>query len=160
MTMHSRETGTMDRVRRGWLWALACACIALVPRAHAQELMLAASMDDLVDQSEWIAIAELASATPRMNARGNLIVTDYAFRLEQRLLGAPPALDFVLSQGGGTLGGITDRISDAADLSVGHRYLLFVRPDHHEIFPPFVGGAQGVWDLGADGTATSLGLAH
>ncbi|HEU4663803.1 MAG TPA: hypothetical protein VFS55_07220 [Dokdonella sp.] len=160
MAIVSRNGGTGDRTARAWLRALVIACAALAPCAHAQELMLAAGMDDLVEQAEWIVVADLVAATPRMNARGNLIVTDYAFRLEQSVLGAPPALEFVLSQGGGTLGGFTDHISDVADLGVGHRYLLFVRPDRHDVFPPFVGGAQGVYELGGDGTAISLGLAR
>jgi|GEM_PF-1349575 len=126
----------------------------------AQELMAPASTGDLVEQAEWIGVADLVAAVPRMNARGNLIVTDYSFHQQQTLLGAAPSLDFVLSQGGGTLGGITDHISDAADLVVGKRYLIFVRPHRGEVFPPFVGGAQGAFELTSDGVAASLGIAH
>ena len=125
--------------------------------ASAQELMLKATLPDLVAESQWISVADLVDAQARRNARGNLIVTDYRFRAVQTLLGSPPDSEFVLTQGGGTLAGETQQISDTPDLVVGKRYLLFVRPDRGEMFPPFVGGAQGVFLLSANGTAMSLG---
>jgi len=127
---------------------------------QAQELMASVSTADLVEQAEWVGVADLVAAVPRMNARGNLVVTDFSFRQQQTLLGTPPAVTFTLSQGGGTLGGITDHISDAADLEVGKRYLIFVRPHRGEVFPPFVGGAQGAFEMSTDGRAVSLGIAH
>ena len=141
------------------LWTLAVMLLldfAGVSRAPAQELMLSKTTSDLVAESEWIAVADLVGAQPRRNARGNLIVTDYRFRTEQTLEGAPGA-EFTLTQGGGTVGGETNTISDAAELETGRRYLVFVRPDRGEIFPPFVGGAQGVYVLSDDGKAMSLG---
>ena len=103
-----------------------CSVAALGNAAYAQELMTAKSLPDLVAEAEWIGVADLVDAHPRMNARGNLIVTDYHFRQQTSLLGAPPSLDFVLTQGGGTLAGVTDHLSDTADLQTGHAYVIFV----------------------------------
>ena len=147
------------RRRHRVLWTLAVALLldfAGASRAPAQELMLPKTMSDLVAESEWIAVADLVDAQPRRNARGNIVVTNYRFRTQQTLEGAPGA-EFTLTQGGGTVAGETDSISDAAELETGHRYLVFVRPDRGEIFPPFVGGAQGVYLLSDDGKAMSLG---
>lgn len=124
--------------------------------AHASDVVLARGVQDLVAQAESVAIADLVGAQARRNSRGNLIVTDYRYRTVQSILGVA-APEFVLTQGGGTLAGETHAISDAPALRVGERYLVFVRPGRGEMFPPFVGGAQGVYRLAPDGSATALG---
>jgi hypothetical protein len=140
------------------MWMLNAALASgLCGVATAQELMLPKTLPDLVAESDWITVADLVGAQPRRNARGNLIVTDYRFRVAQTLEGMPPGSEFVVTQGGGTLAGETHAISDTADLEVGQRYLVFVRPGRGEMFAPFVGGAQGVYLLSNDGKAMSLG---
>ncbi len=133
--------------------ALAC---AISGAAHAQELVVAKTLPDLVAESEWIAIADLVGAQARRNTRGNLIVTDYRFRMVQTFEGVPDR-EVVLTQGGGTLAGETHHVSDSAELEVGARYLVFVRPGRDEVFSPFVGGAQGAFLLIGDASAMSLG---
>jgi hypothetical protein len=149
------------RAQKGWLVRLALAALIIVlgagSRLHAQELMPKASLEDMVAEAEWVVVADLVAQQPRRNARGNLIVTDYRFHAVDVLLGVPDG-DFVLTQGGGTLAGETQAITDAPRFDVGHRYLLFVRPARGELFPPFVGGAQGVYRLDADGSAVSVGV--
>jgi hypothetical protein len=124
--------------------------------ALAQELTVAKTLPDLVAESDWIAIADLVGAEPRRNARGNLIVTDFRLRIVQTIEGMPDR-EVVLTQGGGTLAGETQHISDSAELAVGQRYLVFVRPDRDGVFSPFVGGAQGAFLLIGDADAMSLG---
>lgn len=131
--------------------------LSLLGVGVAYGLTLTKQLPDLVAESEWIVEADLVSAQARWNSRGNLIVTDYRFHAVRMLSGMPPGSDFVLSQGGGTLGDITDEISDTPQLGTGNRYLLFVRPDRGEVFSPFVGGAQGVYLVRPDGTLSSLG---
>ena len=64
---------------------------------------------DLVRLADAIITAKLLSAQPRWNSRGNLIVTDYRFRIEQTELdGGLGSFEFVVTQGGGTIDGITD----------------------------------------------------
>jgi hypothetical protein len=161
MKQHERTARTASAARplRGRVAAIALgvalACGSIEP-ASAQELMVPASLSDLVAQSDFIAIADLVSAQARRNARGNLIVTDYRFRISETLEGAAPGAEFVLTQGGGTLAGETHELSDSAPLDVGQRYLLFVRPGRGEVFSPFVGGAQGVYLLSQAG-AMQLG---
>jgi len=125
--------------------------------APAQEFAPVKTLPDLVAESEWIVVADLVDTQARRNARGNLIVTDMRFHPTQTLIGTPSGAEFVLTQGGGSLAGETQRISDTPHLDVGQRYLLFVRPGRGEMFAPFVGGAQGVYLLGADDKAVSLG---
>ncbi len=138
-------------------WLAAVALVgACAGAAIAQELTVAKTLPDLVAESEWIAIADLVGAHARRNARGNLIVTDYSFRLVQTIEGAPDP-NVVLTQGGGTLAGETHHVSDSAELDVGRRYLVFVRPGRDDVFSPFVGGAQGAFLLIDDANAMSLG---
>jgi len=147
-----------NRFRRWW-WAACAVAVAFaggLGNVAAQDFAPKKSVQDLVAESEWIAVADLVSAEPRRNARGNLIVTDLRFRTAQTLLGSPGA-EFMLTQGGGTLNGESQEISDTPELAVGQRYLLFVRPGRGEMFAPFVGGAQGAFALTADGKAMSLG---
>lgn len=159
MQVHPSTTHRHPLQRRrmaalGLLFALLCGSPAVTV---AQDLMTKTSLPDLVAEAEWIVVADLVDARARRNARGNLIVTDFRFNTEEVLLGVPPRSGFVLTQGGGTLAGETHEISDTADLAVGSRYLLFVRPGRGEMFAPFVGGAQGAYRLSSDGKATPLG---
>lgn len=123
---------------------------------RAADVVLPGGIADLVAGAEWVTVADLVDARSRRNARGNLIVTDYRFRVVRSMLGLPPH-EFVLTQGGGTLAGETHALSDAPELVAGERYLLFVRPGRGGMFPPFVGGAQGAYRFAPDGSATSLG---
>ncbi|HJU37985.1 MAG TPA: hypothetical protein VJ724_00325, partial [Tahibacter sp.] len=147
---------------RAFAWFRCAAAVAIFTAilaagsAVAQELTVAKTSADLVAESEWIAIADLVGATARRNARGNLIVTDFRFRIVQTIEGMPDR-DVVLTQGGGTLDGETHHVSDSAELSVGQRYLVFVRPGRDEVFSPFVGGAQGAFLMVGDSGARSLG---
>jgi len=162
-TLNRSGRARWQRAQRGWLVRLALALLIVVlgagSRLHAQDLMLKASLEDMVAESEWVVVADLVAQQPRRNARGNLIVTDYRFRAIDVLLGLPGS-EFVLTQGGGTLAGETQAITDTPQFDLGARYLLFVRPGRGELFPPFVGGAQGVFRFDADGSAMSLGLQH
>jgi len=162
-TWSSTGYARWKRAQKGWLVRLALAALVTAvgagSRLHAQELMLKASLEDMVAEAEWVVVADLVAQQPRRNSRGNLIVTDYRFHAVDVLLGLPDS-DFVLTQGGGTLAGETQAITDAPRLDVGNRYLLFVRPGRGELFPPFVGGAQGVYRLDADGSDVSLGVEH
>lgn len=142
-------------VLAGWLIAVS-GLFHAGTGARADDVVLQGGLVDLVAGAEWVTVADLVDAQSRRNARGNLIVTDYRFRVVQAMLGLPPQ-EFVLTQGGGTLAGETHALSDAPALVAGERYLLFVRPGRGGMFPPFVGGAQGVFRFSADGHATSLG---
>ncbi len=112
---------------------------------------------DLVRLADAIITAKLLSAQPRWNSRGNLIVTDYRFRIEQTELdGGLGSFEFVVTQGGGTIDGITDELSPNPRLQTGGRYLVFLRPERREMFSPFVGNGQGIYRIEADGTAVAL----
>lgn len=155
----SKRRGGVARRRGAVLTTLLLAVCSLFHAgagAVAADLVLSRGLPDLVAEAEWVTVADLVGAQARRNARGNLIVTDYHFRVVRSMLGLPPHA-FVLTQGGGTLAGESHAISDAPHLAIGERYLLFVRPGRGEMFPPFVGGAQGVFRLAADGSAAALG---
>lgn len=112
---------------------------------------------ELVNEAESIAVATLVSAQSRWNSRGNLIVTDYRFRIESTPLnGGLGTHEFVVTQGGGTLDGETHSLSSNPRLVRGERYVVFLRPGRGEVFSPFVGGDQGIYRIDASGVARSL----
>src|SRR4029077_20804556 len=90
----ANERGALAACFRGAIttWLVVAALVgACAGPATAQELTGAKTLPDLVAESEWIAVADLVGAHARRNARGNLIVTDYSFRLVQTIEGAPDA---------------------------------------------------------------------
>ena len=149
---------TYRHCRSAVLAILVLLAIALLPPglARAQESVPLARAD-LVRLADAIVTARLLSAQPRWNSRGNLIVTDYRFRIEQTELdGGLGTFEFVVTQGGGTLDGLTHELSTNPRLQTGRRYLLFLRPERGEMFSPFVGSAQGIYLIEPDNTAVAL----
>lgn len=130
-------------------WLLPCLAMA----QHSVTLERA----DLVNQADAIAVASLLSAQPRWNSRRNVIVTDYRFRIESTPLpGSLGNYEFVVTQGGGTIEGVTHELSSNPRLQTGTRYLVFLNPERAEIFSPFVGNDQGIYRIDASDTAHAL----
>jgi len=81
------------RARKGWLLRLALAALVTAvgvgSRLHAHELMLKASLEDMVAEAEWAVAADLVAQQPRRHSRGNLIVTDDRFPAFDVLLDSP-----------------------------------------------------------------------
>lgn len=144
----------LAQAARALLVALGMA--ALAPAALAQH-HVPVTLDQLVDGSGSIVVGTLVSAQPRWNERHNLIVTDYRFRIERRLLDSDAgAAEFVLTQAGGTLDGETHKLSSNPELFVGERYVAFLDPEANHVFCPFLGGDQGLYRIDGDGVASAL----
>lgn len=144
-----------NRWCRRLAWCLA-GLLGMASHAHAQH-HLPMSSSDLVLEAESISVSTLLFAQSRWNAKGNLIVTDYRFRVEQVLLdGGIGGFEFVVSQGGGSVGSESQDLSSNPRLQVGERYVVFLDPDRGEMFAPFVGGDQGIYRIDAAGVAVAL----
>ncbi|MCW5567205.1 MAG: hypothetical protein KIS84_03120 [Dokdonella sp.] len=141
------------RHRLGWV---AAGVLAMAAQASAQhEVPMTPS--DLVLEAQSISVARLLSAQSRWNAKRTLIVTDYRFRIEQTLLdGGIGGFEFVVTQGGGTIGNEGQDMTSNPRLRVGERYVVFLDPDRGEVFPPFVGGSQGIYRVDTNGVAIAL----
>ncbi len=147
----------MTRIQKSCVVCIGLLLAISLGRSHSQELQLPRTLPDLVGEADVIAIADLTQARPRWNQRGNLIVTDYSFRVVRQMFGNPLNSEFVVTQTGGTIGQETQDVSDETPLSVGARYLIFLSPGRNKQFSPFVGAQQGVYQIFSDDTVVSMG---
>ncbi|GMV29010.1 MAG: hypothetical protein AMXMBFR59_11350 [Rhodanobacteraceae bacterium] len=120
---------------------VAC-CIAFAAAAS----QLAPQSPDELAAAPRIVVADLESARSRWNPQHTLIVTDYTFRRVDVLRGSFEAL-FVLTQGGGTVGGETHRLSDLPVLRTGMRYLLILNAGDNPVFSSVRYGAAGALEI-------------
>lgn len=121
--------------------AIAC-CVAFTAAAS----QLAPRSADELAAAPRIVVADLESAQSRWNPQHTLIVTDYAFRRVEALRGVFDAA-FVLTQGGGTVGDETHRLSDLPVFRVGARYLLILNADDNPVFSSVRYGAAGALEI-------------
>ena len=132
------------------LWALA-GMFHAGAGVRASDLVLPGGVADLVAEAEWVTVADLVGAQARRNARGNLIVTDYRFRVVQSMLGLPPH-EFVLTQGGGTLAGETHALSDAPELAIGERYEAMIAADGRRFQDMTLSDMNAYWERAKAGS--------
>lgn len=123
------------------LW-LCLACTAGVVRAS----QLAPESADELAAAPRIVVADLESTQSRWNPQRTLIVTDYTFRRVETLRGTFDSI-FVLTQGGGTVGDETHRLSDLPELRSGVRYLLLLNAADNPVFSSVRYGAAGAIEI-------------
>lgn len=122
------------------LTALAFVCLGGTASAHVMPL----TDRQIAAGSPHVVVAVVESARPRWNDRHNLILTDYALRVENRLKGDAPDR-FTLSIPGGTVDGETHSACVSTPLESGARYLLFLQDLGHPVLVPVTGGWQGAY---------------
>lgn len=158
MSLRNHSKNSVPPLRR-WrcrLALVATGLMAMTLQAQAQHFV-PMEPSDLVLEAESISVATLWTAQSRWNDKHTLIVTDYRFRIDDTLLdGGIGNHEFVVTQGGGTVGDESQSLSSNPTLRIGERYLVFLDPDRGEMFPPFVGGDQGIYRVDASGFAVAL----
>lgn len=121
-------------------WLMACSSTALA-------LSLIPESNEELAAAPRIVIADLISAQSRWNDTGNLILTDYRFQTIEILRGTF-ASEFLLTQGGGTVGEETHVISDLPVFRTGARYLLMLNENDNSGFSPVRYGPAGAIEVG------------
>ncbi|HSX59592.1 MAG TPA: matrixin family metalloprotease [Tahibacter sp.] len=130
--------------------AVVACCTIFTVIATATASQLAPQSADELASAPRIVVADLESAQSRWNPQRTLIVTDYRFRRVEALRGTFDAA-FVLTQGGGTVGDETHRLSDLPLFRTGARYLLILNAADNPVFSSVRYGAAGALELDGAG---------
>jgi hypothetical protein len=133
------------------LWArlpliVLCAAVLMVGAAAAQRGP--ASLDDRIIGSERVVVARARTVDARWeeNAHGDrLIVSRYLLEVTETLKGVPSEVMW-LDVEGGTLGGLTLRVSSLPRLEPGDRAVFFLEARADGVFGPYLRG-QGILRL-------------
>lgn len=142
-------------VRHGFV-AFVVAVIAMIASSGRASVVAALSLDELVGQSDVIAMGSIESLTVSRDARDR-IVTDAVLRVERSWKGSSaPGSTVTVRRLGGTIDGISMQVAGEPALQKGGRILLFGRRSTQGSHLRPVGMAQGVLrvSLAADGAAT------
>jgi len=144
---------SMRQIKSKLSWGLFCALAlyGLTASVHAASF-LPKNFDELVGEAEQIFVGVVVSAQPRQQPAG-AIVTDVSFGGIELLKGTV-AEGYVLTVLGGEIGGQGMEIAGVPKFQPGARYLVFVT-GNGQVFYPFVGGDQGVFQVRDDVTGTA-----
>jgi hypothetical protein len=138
----------MNRAQQ-WSLAVAGLVAAAMPALHAAGIQ-PTSIEDRARGAARVVVATVAETTARYerNEFGDeLIVTSAALAVEEVIKGQSGPVTLALE--GGTVDGITLRVSDLPSLRKGERAVFFLAPGQRGEFEPYRRG-QGILKL--DGT--------
>lgn len=102
---------------------------------------------EVIQESELIFGGQVISKTHRWNERGNLIVTDYEFSVDQVFKGSYEGQTIQLTFAGGELDGETHWVSDVPTFEVDQVVVLMLESVSKPLFSPVTGAFQGKFTL-------------
>lgn len=108
--------------------------------------------DQLVKQAGSIVDCTVVSQESR-RGDDDVIRTYITLKIHEWIIGTDNAETLTIRLLGGTVGGESVNVDDMPDLSVGKRYILFLRQGHKGICPIF-GWRQGCFHVGNDADLT------
>lgn len=98
---------------------------------------------EVIQESELIFGGMVISKNTRWNDRGNLIVTDYEFSVDQVYQGEYEGQTILLTFAGGQLDGETHEVSDVPSFEVDQEVILMLESISKPLFSPVTGSFQG-----------------
>jgi hypothetical protein len=146
-----RVSTKLPRVRIGATLIAACAMSTPVWAAHKPE-----TVPNRISGSSRVVVAHAKSVAPRWETNkwgDQLIVSRVVLEVEETLKGAP-AKELAVDLDGGTLDGLTLRVSDLQSLEPGDRAVFFLDDTGGAALLPHLRG-QGILEL--DNTDTVKG---
>jgi hypothetical protein len=136
---------------RPWVGVAVLGLLALLESPAHATISRALSLPELVDRADHVVLATCVDARAFRDGRRR-IVTDYTVRVDEAVKGeARPGTTLTMRSLGGVIGDLGMRVEGEPHLTVGERYLLFLRalPDGRTLRP--VGMSQGVMPVRDEG---------
>lgn len=113
-----------------------------------------AEFSDLVHDADVVFVGRVEAQHSHLNVPGNAIVTDVTFSVGDVIHEGEHSIgigeSIVLSYFGGSIEGLSMRVSDAPSFVAGEEYLLFAFNDGQGYINPLIGGPQGQFKLMRD----------
>jgi hypothetical protein len=110
------------------------------------------SNEEVIQRSKLIFVGSVIEKKARWNEKGNLIVTDYRFKVDQVLFGNKKEAEIVLTFAGGQLPEEGQAVSGVPEFLTGDNLLLMVEDPDTQLLSPVTGMHQGI--IPDDATAT------
>ena len=139
------ERYQMLRLRMPFLVSL-----GLVVAAHLYADVVKMERAEVIQRSGLIFVGMVEDKQARWNDRGNLIVTDYRFRVDEVLFGAAQP-EVILTFAGGQLPEEGQSVSGVPEFNVGEVVLLMVEDSTTPLLSPVTGMYQGKYSAAAGG---------
>jgi hypothetical protein len=115
--------------------------------------------EEVIQRSGLIFVGAVLEKNARWNDKGNLIVTDYVFRVDEVLFGQHADKKITLTFAGGQLPEEGQSVSDVPEFQVGDVVLLMVEDSTIPLFSPVTGMFQGKFTAGQiPGTAKPVAM--
>jgi hypothetical protein len=118
------------------------ALVLLVPALAAHAAVIQIDRQEVIQRSKLIFVGSVQTKNARWNDKGNLIVTDYIFKVDDTLFGeCGKTVTFTFA--GGQLADEGQAVSDVPEYKVGDVILLMIEDSETPIFSPVTGMYQG-----------------
>lgn len=114
----------------------------LANNSLSPSLMVKLSLEELVDQSDWIATGTITACKSVWDENRINIYTHYTFAVEEWFKGDSEEGMMIIMVPGGKVGLTSQRVEDAVKLTKGERALLFLSCNEDGTCA-VVGGSQG-----------------
>lgn len=135
-------------IRKWFLIFNAGACLVFLILSNVVRAeVIKMDREEVIQRSNLIFVGNVLKKTSRWNEKGNLIVTDYAFSVDEVLFGKT-GKQLTLTFAGGQLQEEGQSISDVPEFNEGDRVLLMIEEDGHPLLSPVTGMNQGKFTAG------------
>ncbi|WP_223788744.1 matrixin family metalloprotease [Marinicella meishanensis] len=114
--------------------------------------------EEVIQRSEMIFVGQVLSKQARWNDRGNLIVTDYEFAVDEVMFGDFTKDTLELTFAGGQLPEEGQSLSDVPEFAVAEEVLLMLESHSKPLFSPVTGLYQGKFSAGHNRNSVVGGL--
>lgn len=115
-------------------------CLMFIPTVFGSVIPM--EREQVIQRSNAIFVGTVVDKKARWNEQGNMIVTDYYFRVEKGLWGKPDDVVF-LTFAGGELEGEKHQIHGVPEYGMEERVILMVEDLERPLFSPVTGMYQG-----------------
>ena len=139
-----KERGSVFKVSLDFPFFNVLVCLSFLAfgiAAWASAVQL--SRQEVIQRSSLIFVGSVLEKNARWNEKGNLIVTDYVFAVDDVLWGEVDSNRLTLTFAGGQLSEEGQAVSDVPEFEVGELVLLMIEESDYPLLSPVTGGDQG-----------------
>lgn len=133
-------------MRNKLIWCVFLIQLCIVIPGYAEVIPM--QREEVIQRSKLIFVGAVLEKNAHWNDKGNLIVTDYVFRVDDVLFGNHADKTIELTLAGGQLPKEGQSVSDVPEFQVGEVVLVMVEDSATPLFSPVTGMYQGKFTAG------------
>lgn len=105
-------------------------------------LMIKLSLEELVNQADWIVVGTVTSQKSDWNTEHSQIHTQVTVAIEEWVKGEPRDNEIIIKIPGGQVGEVSQMVGGSANFRIGEKVLVFLQTQDDDTIS-VVGGMQG-----------------